>query len=205
MLTAEELASLPVFPLPGLVFFPGSLLPLHIFEPRYRAMAAFCIEHEHPLAVGMIQAGQEHLQPGDPDVVALMGAGRIARAQELPDGRYNVVVAGLTRVRLGEELPLHEGFRRFSASAVEDLDERPAAARQALNTIQACVGGLATRQPAAARALSEVLERGLPPGPTSDCLAAVLFGDPEERQGLLVEADVSARLEHIAGRLVELL
>lgn len=203
MLSKSELAALPVFPLPGLVFFPGSLLPLHIFEARYRAMTRFCIDFEHPMAVGMIRDGEEHLpQPG---VVELMGAGRIARAQELPDGRFNVVLAGLTRVRLIEEFPLRDGYRVFRSEAVEDLDERPATVQQALRTIRACTGGLASTMPGAARALGDILERGLPPSQAADALASVAFGEPLARQEMLEELDVGERLERVAARLVELM
>lgn len=202
--TRDQLESLPVFPLPGLVFFPAGLLPLHVFEPRYRAMISFCIARDMPLAVGRIASGHEHEQPGDPPVVEVMGVGRIVRHQELPDGRFNVVLGGVARVRLVRELDPIEGYRRFHTELQPDLALDPRLASEHLATIRACTLSLAATNAGAAKAIGQVLERGLPPGRAADALAGVLFGDPDERQQLLVCLDPAERLARVAARVIEL-
>lgn len=81
LVTDQHLKDLPLFPLPQTVFFPNTLLPLHVFEPRYRAMTHFCIRHSWPMAVVLIEPGHENAQPGDPPV---------ARAAEIAEIRAGV-------------------------------------------------------------------------------------------------------------------
>ena len=203
--TRDQLLALPVFPLPGLVFFPGSLLPLHIFEARYRAMLAFCVARDMPVAVGRIARGHEHEQPGDPPVFDVMGVGRIARHQQLPDGRFNVVLGGVGRVRLAQELDPIEGYRRFETELLLDRSRDPAVAAAHIATIGACTISLASTNAGAAKAIGQALEAGLSPARTADALASVLFGDPDERQELLENLEVNERLERVANRVVELM
>ncbi|MCP4808432.1 MAG: LON peptidase substrate-binding domain-containing protein [Proteobacteria bacterium] len=202
--TRAQLENLPVFPLPGLVFFPGSLLPLHVFEARYRAMVSFCVARDMPMAVGRIAEGHEHEQPGDPPVFDVMGVGRVARHQELPDGRFNVVLGGVTRVRLVQELDKIEGYRRFSTELLLDRSRDPSVAAAHLATIRACTLSLAGTNAGAAKAIGQVLERQLAPARAADALASVLFGHPDERQELLENLEVNERLERVADRVVEL-
>ena len=111
--------TVPVFPLPNVVFFPDALLPLHIFEPRYRAMTAAARDGERLLAVATLLPGWEKDYDGSPAFHPLATVGRIVHLQELEDGRFNLVLHGLERVRLEEEftdLP----FRLARASTVPD-------------------------------------------------------------------------------------
>ncbi|MGH7405380.1 MAG: LON peptidase substrate-binding domain-containing protein, partial [Candidatus Methylomirabilales bacterium] len=80
---------IPIFPLPNVVFFPHTLLPLHIFEPRYRQMLADCLTGERWLAVVLLRPGWEAEYYGRPAVYAVAGAGEIVASERLPDGRSN--------------------------------------------------------------------------------------------------------------------
>ncbi len=204
-MTSAQMANLPVFPLPGLVFLPGSQLPLHIFEHRYRAMVRWCIEHNCPLAVGRIEPGHEAAQPGDPPVVEVMGVGRLERHLELPDGRFNLVLAGVGRVRLVEELELHpEGFRRFRGV---ELDALPATSQgyTSLATLRALAAALGTLLPAPARAIQDSLDRGDSPDIVAFRLGAMLLGEPEVRQVFLEQDSTDARLAQVVEHVAELL
>lgn len=201
----EQLSFLPVFPLPGLVFLPGSQLPLHIFEARYRAMVAWCIDQQSPLAVGRIQPGHEGEQLGDPPVVEVMGVGRIERHLELPDGRYNLVLVGVGTVRLVEErVPHAGGFRRFLA---EELTPQPAGPEgyTSLATLRACTGALSSILPAPARAIQQTLDRGDPPEIVACRLGSMLLGEPEQRQAFLEQRSTDARLAQVSEHIAELL
>ncbi|MCB9795815.1 MAG: LON peptidase substrate-binding domain-containing protein [Alphaproteobacteria bacterium] len=201
---AAQLERLPFFPLPGLVFFPGTLLPLHLFEPRYRRMIAWCLEHDSPLAVVRIQEGFEAQQPGDPPVEAVCGVGRLVRHQRTEDGRYNVVLEGFARLRIVEELDSDEPFRFARAELLEDAwPEEPGALALRVTTLRALAASLAQVFPAAAAALGALMTE--PPARLIDGLAALVLTEPGERQRALDTLDIDERAEMIEQRMVELL
>jgi Lon protease-like protein len=93
---------IPLFPLPGVVLLPGTLLPLHIFEPRYRAMVADALEGDRTIGMAMLKPGRS--EPGVlPAIYTVGGAGEIVESEELPDGRYNIILEGRFRYRVLQE------------------------------------------------------------------------------------------------------
>lgn len=99
--------SLPVFPLPGVVFFPASVLPLHIFEPRYRTMVKDALEGDRLIAMALLKPGWEPHYDESPAVYPVGCVGRIEEVQSLPDGRYNLALAGVCRVEFLEFVQDH--------------------------------------------------------------------------------------------------
>jgi Lon protease-like protein len=99
--------AMAVFPLPGLVFLPGQRLPLHIFEPRYRVMVRDALAGKGWLAVACA-LGPDGEEPAVFSPMAT--AGRIHAHQQLPDGRYNILVEGIARARL-LEIPAATPYR----------------------------------------------------------------------------------------------
>ena len=91
----------PIFPLPETVFFPKTHLPLHVFEPRYRKMTEDCIAESLPMAICLAKTGED--LAGHADVFPIAGVGMIERHERLPDGRFNLVLRGLTRIKIAEE------------------------------------------------------------------------------------------------------
>ena len=109
---------LPMFPL-GTVLLPGGVLPLHIFEPRYRAMISACLDGDGTFGVVLIERGSE---VGGGDVRTDVGTlARIVEAEEAPDGRWGVIAVGTTRLRVVEWLPDDPHPR----AEVEPWDDRP--------------------------------------------------------------------------------
>lgn len=113
---------LPVFPLTGVMLLPGTVLPLHIFEPRYRAMVEDAQDGDKMF--GMIQPytpqnDNRGPQPGAensaPDLYKVGCAGFMEKCEKMPDGRYFVQLKGVNRFRFSEELPLQRGYRRVKA------------------------------------------------------------------------------------------
>ena len=100
---AEACHALPLFPLPGTLLFPGALLPLHIFEPRYRALVADCLREGRPLSVCQIHPAEVQHASGTPRLLPYAGVGIIAAHEKLPDGRSNIVLQPLGRVRIDTE------------------------------------------------------------------------------------------------------
>jgi len=94
---------LPIFPLPNLVFFPRTRLPLHIFEPRYRQMITDAVAADHRFGIILLRPGWEADYFGSPPIHTLGTLGEIEQAVPLDDGRYNILVRGEVRFRvLGE-------------------------------------------------------------------------------------------------------
>jgi len=111
--------TVPVFPLPEVVFFPGVALPLHVFEPRYRTMVEDVTAGEGLLAVATLLPGWEDDAGGAPRFHPLATIGRMENVERLDDGRFVLTLAGLERVRLEEEftsLP----YRKAQARVVPD-------------------------------------------------------------------------------------
>ncbi|MDO9015874.1 MAG: LON peptidase substrate-binding domain-containing protein [Deltaproteobacteria bacterium] len=111
--------AVPVFPLPGVVLLPDQRMPLHIFEPRYRAMVRDSLATHGWIVVCPI-VGDAEADP--PAIAAVATAGRIVAHQQLPDGRFNILVEGMVRVRL-EELPFVAPYRRAKATAMPEPDD----------------------------------------------------------------------------------
>ena len=108
---------LSIFPLPGAVLFPGLQLPLHIFEPRYRALVGDALVRDRKIA--MIQPQR----PVDGAPLFQVGCvGRIGDVEAMDDGRYNVVLEGESRFRIIRELDVTTAFRQVEAEMLEDDD-----------------------------------------------------------------------------------
>ncbi|HKY20174.1 MAG TPA: LON peptidase substrate-binding domain-containing protein [Vicinamibacterales bacterium] len=110
---------LPIFPLPNVVLFPTTLLPLHIFEPRYRAMVADALEGERLIGMVMLRPGWERAYEGTPAVYPVGCSGFITHAERMPDGRYNIVLRGMEKFRVVNERPAREGAERYRVALVE--------------------------------------------------------------------------------------
>jgi hypothetical protein len=112
---------LPVFPLTGVLLLPGTTLPLHIFEPRYRNMVEEALDGDK--IFGMIQpfAPQQDNRPlpgvekETPELYKIGCVGWIENWEKFPDGRFFLQLKGVNRFRFEEELPLHRGYRRVKA------------------------------------------------------------------------------------------
>lgn len=111
---AEALRAVPLFPLPQVVLMPGALLPLHVFEPRYRRMIRDALDTHRTIAVVQISDLEARDEHGHPAIAAVAGAGTIVDHAELPSGRFNIMVRGRARVRLAE-LPFEPPYRRARA------------------------------------------------------------------------------------------
>lgn len=94
---------LPVFPLPNVVFFPKTYLPLHVFEPRYRRMVADVTMGGQCIAMALLKEGWEPDYYGNPAIYSALCIGRIVSVQPLPDGRSNILLQGLERGEILEE------------------------------------------------------------------------------------------------------
>ncbi len=104
-MTGRHLRRIPIFPLEDVVLFPETLLPLHIFEPRYRAMLADALAGERTIGVQLLDPEAPAGPGGQPAVVTVGCAGEVVEHETLEDGRSNVVLRGLYRYRIVGERP----------------------------------------------------------------------------------------------------
>lgn len=188
----------PIFPLPNVVLFPHALLPLHIFEPRYRQMTADALEGEHLIAMGLMRRGFESLPlPAKPPLHGIMGLGKIIAHEKLDDGRYYVVLRGIARVKLLSEpqndLPYRIGQFEICREFFEETPgfNRPSRAEE----LVALFGQLFPEVKLEQLFLSAIGE--LPLRTVCDILLGSIPLAPEHSQQFLDELDVDSRSEQL--------
>lgn len=193
------LGRLKVFPLPKVVLLPGSAMPLHVFEPRYRAMVEAAQAGDKVLAVAMLAPGWEKDYEGRPALRPVAGVGIMEEAERLADGRYNVMVRGVARVRLQREHAPDKPFREFAAELAQ---EAPASDGQQVDLVRRAVLQLSESLPQElAQSLTIAAARIPDPGTLCDVVAAAVLDDPEQLQGVLESLDVQARVRKLLGEI----
>jgi len=120
MPSVEVLSALPIFPLPNVVFLPGMVLPLNVFEPRYLDL----VDHVMETGTGHIGVPLLAHSPREPGIGAtiepVFGLGRLVFHRRLPDGRRFIRLEGLGRARMLEELPQEHRFRQVRAHPLHE-------------------------------------------------------------------------------------
>ena len=189
--------TIPIFPLPNVVLFPHVLLPLHIFEPRYREMVESVLDGHRLIGMVLLRPGFEQDYAGRPPVYPVGCAGVITRCQRLEDGRYNIVLQGVEKFRMAGEDDTHT-FRLAHVEALPEPASLPdvAALRQRRNRLDALVARAVERAGGQPRLAETAADHAL-----VNALAQYLDFEPIERQHLLERDGVLAR----ADGLIELL
>ena len=194
----------PIFPLPNVVFFPGTKLPLHIFEPRYRQMVKDVHRGEGLISVVLLDRTRK-IEPEEvrrPPVHAIAGLGRVTRVEPLPNGFFNVDLFGLVRVRILEEIESSKPYRVAKVATIRDrsdlvatghgdemLDRAFTAFNRVLRKYSQFPGEFLTRF------------RGLPVGMLLDILAHHVPCDFQKKQTFLEETEPLRRCEKIVETL----
>jgi len=116
---SDEFELQPVFPLPNVVLFPRAILPLHIFEPRYRTMIADVLGGGQSLVIALLKSGWEQDYYGSPEAHAVGCLGRVVQHHTLPDGHYNIMLHGEQKVFL-DRFERQEPYRLARVRRVEE-------------------------------------------------------------------------------------
>ncbi len=189
---AEALDALPIFPLPQTVLFPGAILPLHVFEPRYRVLVRDALSTHKTMAVALLCESRARDAHGNPAIEAVSGLGVIIDHVELPDGRYNILLQGRARVRL-EELPFIPPYRRAKATVLG-----PAVGEATPRDLTALLASSAAFA-ADIRSRDSEFDFQIPPhtsaAAAADLAAHHLVLDARERQTILETLDVAIRVK----------
>jgi hypothetical protein len=189
--------AVPIFPLPDVTLFPRTLLPLHIFEARYRAMVADALARDRRICMVRLRPGYEEAYAGKPAVYGVGGLGEIVSCERLATGRFDLVLRGEARVRIVQERPSDTLYRLVVAERIEDV--APAAD----------VAPLVDRIRASCRALLSVLGRpadfldgafadSQSPSAIADRIASGVLPGADVRQELLETPEVDLRLGRLA-------
>ncbi len=198
---------LPIFPLPDVVLFPHTMLPLHIFEPRYRQMVQECLAGDKRLAMALLKPGWEKDYYGRPPVYPIAGAGEIVRHEELPDGRFNVLVRGTMRVGITMELPPDKPYRIVRARPL--ADRYPEAGLESLATrierLKVFYLRFLSEVQKGQGEMAKIFSGVKDPAIIVDRIAGAAISDTDDRQKVLECLEVPARLTLVQEFLVGIL
>jgi Lon protease-like protein len=190
----------PVMVLPEAVLFPGAVMPLHIFEPRYRAMLEWALEHDRMFCVAMMKPGIREAVTED-QFFHTVGAGLVSASVTRNDGTSNLMLQGIARVRI-------TGFSRREPFRIARIDPLPSvggdtreAVELARNLRERCATIQVNASPLPASFL-KILAKLEEPGALADAVAQALVADAMERQELLEEDDALLRL-HALSRIIQ--
>lgn len=197
----ELLQRIPVFPLPGLVLLPGGLLPLHLFEPRYRELARDCLATN---ARCMVIANIA-VTAGPVDVPELMPracVGRVIEHRQNGDGTYDVLLEGLARVSI-EDLDSPHAYRLVRAVPLRDRVPAEGLPPNDCETARSLVRDIASMAARRQPGFQVIAQDSDPPGLWVDRLAYQFVADRAALQELLETLDAGARLDAVLHHLID--
>jgi len=192
---------MPLFPLAGVVLLPHAVLPLHIFEPRYRQMVEHAIDGAGQLAVAVFEGERwKREYHGSPPIRPVVCVGQVIQHEKLADGRYNLLVQGVCRGRIKKEIP-PDGDRLYRQAMLEPV-EADQTNEESLEESRHRLRQMLSQSPLTSLAASENICQCLDreEAPTSAVLELVgvsLISDDQVRYRLLEEGDPGARAEII--------
>ena len=182
-------STIPIFPLPNAVLFPNVFMPLHIFEPRYRAMVKDALAGDRIIGMVLLRAGFERDYEGRPSIFPVGCAGVITHSEPLQDGRFNIVLKGIEKFRVSSE----DSSKLYRLATIDSLPELvPDADRTELRRLRLRLETLL-----AAAVEREGGDPKFPPAVVDEdlvnALAQYIALEPLERQALLEREGVLAR------------
>jgi len=195
-----------LFPLPNLVLFPHVVQPLHIFEPRYRQMIRDCLDDDRVLAMALVATRQGYGFFGDPPLHPVICVGKVFKEEILPDGRFNLLLHGVSRGRIFDEMdPQGKLYRTAKVEILEDIP--PASLQTALDLRKSLARQMTqwfSPQPAAVVQLRKLIKSDLTLGTLCDVFSFALPLEIEIKQELLELVDVEERARHLLEEIQKL-
>ena len=199
---AVDLSAVALFPLPSVVLFPRAVLPLHIFEDRYRAMTADALAAQRRIAMALLKPGWEKSYYGKPEIEPVVCVGQILSHEQLPDGNYNFLLQGELRARIVKELPTDD--TPYRVAQLQPIEQLPAMEidledqrRRLLELFS--TPPLASSGPG--KQFRQIVRSHLPTGDIADLAAFTFIEDVTIKQSLLADADIRGRIERTIEQL----
>lgn len=196
---------MPLFPLDAATLLPQQILPVHVFEERYRQMVSHALDGAGQIAMAVFRGSRwKQEYHGRPPLRPAVCVGQIIEHEQLPDGRYNLLLQGICRARIIEELDPSEDvlYRRgmLRPIGVGEVDEAELEAlREWLD--EALSEGPLTQMTAAQTVLGYVRNDQIPTSVLVELVSFTMTGGGELRYRLLAEGDVAKRAELVRGEL----
>jgi Lon protease-like protein len=191
-----------LFPLPNVVLFPRAVLPLHIFEQRYKQMTADVLAGDRKIAMALLRPGWEKSYHTKPEVEPVVCVGTILSHEQLADGKFNFLLQGLVRARIiGEVDEPHRPYRVANMQELvltHDLEIDLGAERNRLREM--FTNDVFAATPLAGQ-FREMLDRLMPTGEVADLIAFNFFEEVLLKQSLLAECDVRRRVGRVIAEL----
>ncbi len=191
-----------LFPLPNLVLFPDAFAPLKVFEDRYVKLVEDAVEDDSLIALALLKEGFEEDYLGTPEIHPTVCVGKILRQRRLPSGKFDVLLYGLFRARIVEELGSYP-YRRAKVELVSDVIP-PMQVERIARRVRRALDLVPGRQSVIweMRRMANQL-RGVDAGPGryADAVANASDLQHDDRYELLSEPDVLRRLERLIGLL----
>ncbi len=192
-----------LFPLPNLVVFPHVVQPLHIFESRYVEMLEDAVAGDHLIAMGLLLPGWEGEYEGRPPVDPYVCLGRVLSHSPTKDDRYNILLGGIARAKVIQELPAKRSFREIEVEILHDVE--PNTTTQQVNELQeelvAAFRRFVPDDSSANKQFGEILNQQSHLGTLTDLVSYSLPLDLAFRQTLLAELDVIQRTRLLLDQL----
>jgi Lon protease-like protein len=191
-----------LFPLPNVVLFPHVVQPLHIFEPRYRQMTADALAGDRLFGMTLLQPGWETDYAGRPPVHAVGCLGAIVAEQALDDGRFNILLRGVSRFRIEREVPDTKLYRSARISLLDDGSEPgPETARKFRRRMLKIVPPWLSSHGVVVEQFRKLIKSDVPVGALCDIIAFALPLEVAFKQELLEELCVGKRLRSLMRHL----
>ena len=187
-----------MFPLPGVVLFPHAVLPLHIFEPRYRQMTEDALATDRLIAIVQIRESGDQTPDNDPELEAVGCLGRIFKHERLPDGRYNFLLLGRKRIRLDREVANGKLYRSSKVTIIEDHEadtEIEGRRRELVALFRKVQEGEIDPD------LNALFETEIPLGVLADIITQAMGFSATTKQAYLAEPSVARRVLSLIDRL----
>jgi Lon protease-like protein len=205
-LETDVLAALPIFPLRDAVLLPRSLLPLHVFEPRYLAMTRDVLAGKGFMAIARLLPGFEPGTHERPPVAPTIGIGRVVAASPTDGGEVDILLAGVARAVIERELPPTRVYREVEARVINDRPGADAAGlRDQVAQLVVICDRLADVLPAGGDELRQLARIDADASASADRVSGLLVTDADRRQALLEEPDPLIRATAIVEHASQLL
>jgi len=192
---------IPVFPLHNLVLLPHATVPLHIYENRYRTMVRDALKGQKTIAMALFEGDEwKDDYEGKPAIRPYVCLGYIVRHDALPDGRFNILLQGVCRANIIEEIP-HDPYRMVRVKPSERESVMEIDLSEHRSGIESLLNDPLLKQLASVSAIRNCISSEIPTTVLVDLAIWAICENPEHRYGMLAEEDVEHRAVWLKSQL----